>query len=589
MPVTLSRRTFLVNAAAVPAATLIPTGVATPARPSVTTASLIDAERGVIRSAMDGSGIGAAAVCLVEGGQVRWTEGFGHVSGQGSVPVDASTMFSIQSTSKNFAAVAVLLAVQDGILDLDAPITRYLPSFTVRSRFEHAPQERISLRLLLANRAGFTHEAPLGNNYEPASPGFDAHVRSISQTWLRFPVGTRYRYSNLGFDLAGHVLEQVAGISYPAWLQRRIFEPLGMRDSTADASIYLASKGRALGTQEGHAQVPPVTPLVVSGGVWTSAADMAKYLGFLLGGGRSGAQQLLEPHLWDEMHGFGLGGDYGLGVMRSERLYGSTPVRLLHHRGGGFGFGCVFTYCRQANAGFAAMFNRATSAGYGIGERLRDQLLSARFGPRQPRVPLSSLAPIRLTQDQMQQMAGSWIGRSGKAKIGVAGNGELQLHRGAHAEGTRFAAIDGDQLFTVDTDGEVATYRYHAATDMLPAYLECSNGEDGLDQNDPIDGPPGRRRPIGNPGWDAIALTNGANHRCSLCWSNDTAGCTSMASAWLLRWSQDCCSPAMAKRWIFAAPSRHGATCACGASRPWARGDGGMPRAHPRRPRPSML
>ncbi|MDT3492009.1 serine hydrolase domain-containing protein [Stenotrophomonas maltophilia group sp. msm4] len=335
MPVTLSRRTFLVNAAAVPAATLIPTGVATPARPSVTTASLIDAERGVIRSAMDGSGIGAAAVCLVEGGQVRWTEGFGHVSGQGSVPVDASTMFSIQSTSKNFAAVAVLLAVQDGILDLDAPITRYLPSFTVRSRFEHAPQERISLRLLLANRAGFTHEAPLGNNYEPASPGFDAHVRSISQTWLRFPVGTRYRYSNLGFDLAGHVLEQVAGISYPAWLQRRIFEPLGMRDSTADASIYLASKGRALGTQEGHAQVPPVTPLVVSGGVWTSAADMAKYLGFLLGGGRSGAQQLLEPHLWDEMHGFGLGGDYGLGVMRSERLYGSTPVRLLHHRGGG--------------------------------------------------------------------------------------------------------------------------------------------------------------------------------------------------------------------------------------------------------------
>lgn len=145
------------------------------------------------------------------------------------------------------------------------------------------------------------------------------------------------------------------------------------------------------------------------------------------------------------------------------------------------------------------MFNRATSAGYGIGERLLDQLLSARFGPRQPRVPLSSLAPIRLTQDQMQQMAGSWIGRSGKAKIGVAGNGELQLHRGAHAEGTRFAAIDGDQLFTVDTDGEVATYRYHAATDMLPAYLECSNGEDGLDQNDPIDGPTGPQAPHWQP------------------------------------------------------------------------------------------
>lgn len=158
MPGTLSRRAFLANVAAVPAATLMLTGVATAAQPSVTTGNLIEAERGVIRSAMQGSGIGAAAVCLVEGGQVRWTEGFGHVSGQGSAAADASTMFSIQSTSKNFAAVAVLLAVQDGILDLDAPITRYLPSFTVRSRFEHSPQERITLRLLLANRAGFTHE-----------------------------------------------------------------------------------------------------------------------------------------------------------------------------------------------------------------------------------------------------------------------------------------------------------------------------------------------------------------------------------------------------------------------------------------------
>ena len=73
--------------------------------------------------------------------------------------------------------------------------------------------------------AGFTHEAPVGNNYEPASPGFEAHVRSISETWLRFPVGDRYRYSNLGFDLAGYILEQKAGIGYAEWLRRKLFEP----------------------------------------------------------------------------------------------------------------------------------------------------------------------------------------------------------------------------------------------------------------------------------------------------------------------------------------------------------------------------
>ncbi len=83
MPGTLSRRAFLANVATVPAATLMPTGVATAAQPTVTTGNLIEAERSVIRSAMQGSGIGAAAVCLVEGGQVRWLEGFGYASGHG--------------------------------------------------------------------------------------------------------------------------------------------------------------------------------------------------------------------------------------------------------------------------------------------------------------------------------------------------------------------------------------------------------------------------------------------------------------------------------------------------------------------------
>ncbi|MCI1060107.1 serine hydrolase, partial [Stenotrophomonas maltophilia] len=63
----------------------------------------------------------------------------------------------------------------------------------------------------------------------------------------------------------------------------------------------------------------------------------------------------------------------------------------------------MFTYSRQANAGFAAMFNRATYSWYGIGELLIDQLLSSRIGPSQPRVPLSSLAPIMLNQDKMQR------------------------------------------------------------------------------------------------------------------------------------------------------------------------------------------
>ena len=105
----------------------------------------------------------------------------------------ADTIFSVQSMSKMFTATAVMQAVAAGRLDLDEPITTYLPGFTVHSAFEEHPERKITLRMLLSHTAGFTHEAPVGNNNELEPGDFDAHVRSISDTWLRFPVGTGLR------------------------------------------------------------------------------------------------------------------------------------------------------------------------------------------------------------------------------------------------------------------------------------------------------------------------------------------------------------------------------------------------------------
>ncbi|WP_129792331.1 serine hydrolase [Sphingosinicella sp. CPCC 101087] len=485
----LNRRSFLAHAAGT-AAGLVGSG-AVQARLVPGLAELIDAERAAVREGMAEGGIGAAAICLVHQGRTLWMEGFGRTPGG---PVGPDTIFSIQSTSKNFTAVAVLLAVQEGLLDLDAPITRYLPDFSVNSRFEPAPQDRITLRLLLSNRAGFTHEAPVGNNYEPAAPSFEAHIRSISQTWLRFPVGERYRYSNLGYDLAGHILERKAGLAYAEWLRRKLFQPLGMRDSTADPAVYSKVANRAVGTQGGHAQVPLVTPLVASGGVYTSARDMAAYAAFHLGGGEWQGRQILAPELWAEMHGFGLGGDYGLGVMRSELRYGSTPVRVLHHRGGGFGFGCNFVYCPEAELGWAALFNRPASAGYRFGTRLIERLLAARFGERIARLPAAALAPIRPLAAQAQALVGTYVGRNVRAQISESG-GQLRFSQDEAGTPNPLGVTAPDALFTVKEDGETVTYRYHPSTAALPAHLECSEGEASLDYNDGPNDPPGPDRP----------------------------------------------------------------------------------------------
>ncbi|QCB55786.1 class A beta-lactamase-related serine hydrolase [Sphingopyxis sp. PAMC25046] len=497
----VDRRSFLAHAAALPAAGALGRSEAARAAVDGEFAALIDAERRAIGAAMATDGIGAAAICLVHRERPVWVEGFGHAGASGDRPVGPDTLFSIQSTSKSFAAVAALLAVQDGLLDLDAPITRYLPEFKVNSRFEPAPHERITVRLLLANRAGFTHEAPIGNNYHSAAPSFAAHIRSISDTWLRFPVGDRYRYSNLGYDLAGHIVERVAGIPYAEWLRRRIFEPLGMSSSTADPAVYTANANRAAGTHKGYDAVPLVTPLVVSGGVWTNAHDMAAYATFLTARGRWRDRHLLAPELWTEMHGFSLGGDYGLGVMRSERRYGSTPVRLLHHRGGGFGFGCNFVYCPEAELGWAALFNRPALAGYRFGMDLLDKALAQRFGPRAPRLPVAALAPIRLSPERARALAGHYIGRNVSGTIEESG-GKLRFRKDEAKTGETLELTSPDELFAINAEGETITYRYYPAAGALPAHLECSKGEASLDYNGgPHDAPgpdsPGWQRYVG--------------------------------------------------------------------------------------------
>ena len=489
MSLGLDRRSLLAGVTAGGTALSIASAVRTQDSSGAFT-QLIEAERAAIRTAMDEAEISSAAVCLLNEGEPVWIEGFG--TGVTGAAVTGETLFSIQSTTKSMTAVAVLLAVQDGLLDLDAPISDYLPDFKVNSRFEDRPQDRMSLRLLLANRAGFTHEAPVGNNYEPASSGFEAHVRSISDTWLRFPVGERYRYSNLGYDLAGYVLEKVTGRSYSRWLEQRLFAPLGMNRSTADPLRYTPESDRASGQHRGYSATPLITPLIASGGVWTSARDMAAYAAFHLS--RGGA--VLRPELWRCMHAFEYGGDYGLGVMRTERLYGSTPVRILHHRGGGFGFGCNLVYCPEAGIGWAAMFNRPALAGYEFGAGLLDRLMTSRMGPRAARLPERALAPISPAAAFRHAIVGRYVGRNVRIEISEEA-GQLRLASPAGGTPMKLLTTAPDELFVAKPDGEMVSYRYHAATEGLPAHLECSEAEASVDYN----GGPGDPQGPGRAEW----------------------------------------------------------------------------------------
>jgi len=303
-----------------------------------------------------------AAVAVVNPSGVLWEKAWGRTARGGDRAVTPRTLFSIQSMTKSFTALAVLLAVQDGLLDLDRPITDYLPDFTVHSRFEDHPERKMTLRLLLGHRAGFTHEAPVGGNFDSRPHSFAAHIRSISDTWLRYPVGYRFSYSNLGIDLAGYILEKQSGMPFVEYVRQRIFIPLGMTDSLIDPAAIRAAADRAVGHVAPDQNVPggiPVdVPMIPAGGIYTNVRDMGHYLRFLLNGGRVNGRPLLRADLFGELTAvacpepherFG----YGLGLLS----LGAGPVRLLCHGGGGYGFISTLTVFPELQLGIVTLTN----------------------------------------------------------------------------------------------------------------------------------------------------------------------------------------------------------------------------------------
>ncbi len=317
--------------------------------------------------AVDNGQVPGAAVAIVDRDGVLWQSTFGHHPNDSERSITSETIFSLQSISKNYTAVAVMLAVQEGKLDLDVPIKSYLPDFKVNTPFPENPMEMITLRHLLSHTAGFTHEAPVGNNFNAASPSFDAHVASIAETWLRFPVGSRYAYSNLGIDLAGFILQEVAGIPFETYLQKRLLNPIGADQGFVDTPVHHGKCAQCTG---GHhplfTELPDYIPLTASGGVRASLDDAAHYVRFHLNRGTVDGRQLIAPELLDEIyrptHREPAFGDH---TVFPEHLYhgmGTYSFKEadtygIGHTGGGFGFTASMRWLPEYGVGKVILYN----------------------------------------------------------------------------------------------------------------------------------------------------------------------------------------------------------------------------------------
>lgn len=274
------------------------------------------------------------AVAVLHEGQV-YADGFGVTNVDHPLPVRPDTLFQIGSTSKTFTATALMQLVEDGLVELEAPLRHYLPGFALQSEDDAAS---ITVRHLVTHHGGF-----VGDYFRDTGRGADALskiVRKMANSPQLVPAGTAFSYSNAGFYVLGHLVATLRGLPFETVVRERIFGPLGMEHSTffaEEAIVHAVAAGHILTTEGPKVATPWNTPRSIApgGGVVSTALDQIAYAAMHLNEGRtaSGAAVLTPQSVAYMQSPLALAGSMCESVGVSWMLDGAGPDRIVKHGG----------------------------------------------------------------------------------------------------------------------------------------------------------------------------------------------------------------------------------------------------------------
>lgn len=224
-------------------------------------------------------GVPGVAIGIVIDGELAYSKGFGVVDPATKAVPDADTVYRIGSISKSFTGLALLALRDDGVLDLDDPLSRWIPEAN-KITYPTRDERPITLRQLAQHTSGLPRMGP----FEPENgPDEATVVSSLAKVTLDRAPGLESVYSNLGFSLLGIVVSHAAKQPLHDFVAARIFAPLGMTSTAWDAEkvSHLApafTKGPLAGS------VPPARLGAAdgAGGIYSSVRDMGRYAAFLL-------------------------------------------------------------------------------------------------------------------------------------------------------------------------------------------------------------------------------------------------------------------------------------------------------------------
>lgn len=252
-----------------------------------------------------------ATVSVVKGGEIVYKKGYGLADIENNIPVDADkTLFRIGSTSKLITWTAVMQLVEDGKLDLNTDVNTYLdfeiPPRLIKS-LKRTTVEPITITHLMTHTPGFEDYPDMlfRLSADELLP-LNEYIKNYLPTRI-FPAGEVAAYSNYGTALAGYIVERVSGLPFSEYVEKNIFMPLNMNNSTyrqplaLDLSAHISKPYRFINGEYVEGSFEYILP-EPAGSMSSTASDMANFMIAHLNSGKFSGEQILKEETLTKMH-----------------------------------------------------------------------------------------------------------------------------------------------------------------------------------------------------------------------------------------------------------------------------------------------
>ncbi len=432
----------------------------------------------------------SVAIGIARNGRLVFAKGYGFRNLDDRVPADADTMYGIGSNTKQFTAAAIMMLRDEGKLDVDAPVARYLPGIP------HG--DEVLIRNLLTHTGGYAEYTEIDDiDRLGARAAMNAEILdSVVARPLGFKPGTKWQYSNTGYVMLATIVEKLSGMSYSDFLRTRIFEPLGMtRTRVEDQQLIETDRATgytrfAMGEQE-HELHLDYTWFSGAGAIESTVGDLVKWNNAIDRG------TLISPASRTMMHtaftlADGTDTHYGFGLFM-QALPGGKHVVL--HGGDTTGFGTQDERFVEDGLDLIVLTNQEPAAYNAVANALYRVVIAPPSpfpslppapSDRPPAAPpAASPTPIPYAKPETEARARRWLDDAVAGTIDLAqlrSSARAMLRQPRYTAALRDLARFGPRtyrLLNVDRRAPTSTYQFLLQTPKRTLIYLFSVDDDG--------------------------------------------------------------------------------------------------------------